>query len=82
MATVMPRKAATFRLPQWALDFLEHKAEERQESKTQIVLEALALMRDRELAMLMEEGYRETADESRTSAEGSFAAAAETLPEW
>jgi hypothetical protein len=82
MATVMPSKPATFRLPQWALDFLERKAEERQESKTQIVLEAVALMRDRELAMLMEEGYREIADESRSLAEGSLPAAAETLPEW
>ncbi|MCX6365024.1 MAG: hypothetical protein NTW58_12830, partial [Actinobacteria bacterium] len=62
MAAVMPSKPATFRLPQWALDYLERKAEECQESKTQIVVEAVALMRDRELALLMEEGYREMAD--------------------
>jgi hypothetical protein len=82
MATVVPSKPASFRLPQWALDFLERKAEERHESKTQIVVEAVALMRDRDLALLMEEGYRELADEAHTLAEGSFAAAAETVPEW
>ena len=82
MATVMPSRPATFRLPQWALDFLEREAEERHESKTRIVLEAIALMRDHESALLMEEGYREMAGEARTLAEGSLSAAAETLPEW
>jgi hypothetical protein len=82
MATVMPSKPANFRLPQWALEFLESKAEERHESKTQIVVEAVALMRDRELALLMEEGYREMADEAHALAEGSLSAAAETVPEW
>jgi len=82
MATVTPSKPTTFRLPQWALGFLERKAEERDESKTQILLEAVALMRDRELAMLMEEGYREMADEALILAEGSLSATAETLPEW
>lgn len=82
MATVMPSKPASFRLPQWVLDFLERKAEERQESKTQIVVEAVACLRDHESAMLMEEGYREMAQEARTLAEGSLSAAAETLPEW
>ena len=82
MATGMPSKPATFRLPQWALDFLEGEAEQRQQSKTQIVLEAVTLLRDQELALLMEEGYREMADEARTMAEASLPAAAETLPEW
>ena len=82
MAIVMPSKPATFRLPQWALDFLEREAEQRQQSKTQIVLEAVTLLRDQELALLMEEGYREMADEARTMAEASLPAAAETLPEW
>jgi hypothetical protein len=82
MATLTPSKPATFRLPQWALDFLDRTAAERHESKTQIVVEAVALMRDRELAMLMEEGYREMADEARVLAESSLSVAAETLPEW
>jgi hypothetical protein len=38
-------------------------------------------MRDRELALLLEEGYREMADDAHTLAEGSLAAAAETLPD-
>jgi hypothetical protein len=82
VVTVMPSKPASFRLPQWTLDFLERRAEERHESKTQIVVEAVALMRDRELALLMEEGYREMADEAHTLAEGCLSAAAETVPEW
>lgn len=82
MATAMPSKPASFRLPQWALEFLEREAEERHESKTQIVVAAVALMRDRELALLMEEGYREMADEALALAESSLSAAAETVPEW
>ena len=82
MATVMPSKPATFRLPQWALEFLEREAEQRHQSKTQIVLEAVALLRDQEVALLMEEGYRALADEALTLAEGSLSATSETLPGW
>jgi hypothetical protein len=82
MAIVTPSKPATFRLPQWALEYLDRAAAERHESKTQIVVEAVALMRDREMALLMEEGYREMADEARALAESSLSVATETLPEW
>jgi hypothetical protein len=82
MAAVMPNKPATFRLPQWVLDFLESRAEERRASKTEIVVEAVACLRDRELEALMREGYREMAEESRATAEASLPTAAETLPEW
>jgi len=82
VATVIPSKPATFRLPQWALEFLEREAEQRHQSKTQIVLEAVALLRDQEVALLMEEGYRAMADEALTFAEGSLSATSETLPKW
>ena len=82
MATVMPSKPANYRLPQWAIDFIEREAEERRQTRTQIVIEAVACLRDRELATLMQEGYREMADESRDLAESNLPAAAETLPEW
>ena len=82
MATVMPNKPANFRLPQWVLDYLEHRAEERHESKTQVVVEAVTCLRDRELAALMEEGYREMAEDSLAMAEASLSSSVETLPEW
>jgi hypothetical protein len=82
VATVMPSKPTHFRLPQWALDLLERKAEECHESKTQVVVEAFALMRDREMALLMEEAYRKMAGEAHTLAEGSLLAAAARVPEW
>lgn len=78
----MPSKPANFRLPQWVIDFLERKAEEQQESKTQIVVEAVTCLRDRELAALMEEGYRELADDALEAAEAALPLAVGTLPEW
>jgi hypothetical protein len=82
MATVMPNRPVNFRLPQWVLEFLESRAKERNASKTQIVVEAVSCLRDRDLAALMEEGYREMAEDSRATAEASLPAAIETLPEW
>jgi len=82
MVTVVPSSSASFRLPPWVMEFLRQKTEERQESKTQIVVEAIACLRERELAALMEEGYREMAEENLSVAESSLPAAAETLPEW
>lgn len=82
MATVMPSKSASFRLPEWVQEYLQSKADERQESKTQIVVEAVACLRERDLAALMEEGYREMAEESHNLAESNLPAVVETLPEW
>jgi hypothetical protein len=82
MATVMPNKPANFRLPQWVLDFVEHRAAERNESKTQVIVEAVACLRDREIAALMDEGYREMAEETLATSEAALPAAIETLPEW
>ena len=82
MATVMPNKPANYRLPQWALDFIEREAQERRQTRTQIVIEAIECLRARELAALMREGYREMADEALDMAENNLPSAAETLPEW
>lgn len=82
MATAMPNKPVNFRLPQWVIDYLETRAAERDESKTQVIVEAVACLRDHETAALMEEGYRELAEEALAIAEGSLPAAVETLPEW
>ncbi len=82
MASAMPNKPVNFRLPQWVIDYLETRSSERNESKTQVIVQAVACLRDQETAALMEEGYREMAVEWLALAEGSLPAALETLPEW
>lgn len=63
-----PSKQTQFRLPPWAVDFIEHAARERGTSKTQVVLDALECFREQELAQQMAEGYEavEAADERLT----------------
>jgi len=51
-------------------------------SKTQVLIEAVTCLRDREIAALMEEGYREMAEESLALSEAALPAAIETLPDW
>ena len=57
MARRAPSKQTVFRLPPWALDFIEAAAAERQTTKTQVVLDALDCLREHELNDLMAEGY-------------------------
>ena len=52
-----PGKQTQFRLPPWALVFIEGAAAQRQTTKTQVVLDALACLREHELNDLMAEGY-------------------------
>ena len=52
-----PTRQAQFRLPEWATELIEQVAEERRISKTQVVLNALECLRERELEELMAEGY-------------------------
>lgn len=54
-----PSRQTQFRLPPWALEFIEQAAHRRQTTKTQVVLDALACLRERELEELMAEGYDE-----------------------
>ena len=82
MPTTLPNKPVNFRLPQWVIDFLETRAAETNETKTQVIVEAVACLRDREIAALMEEGYREMSEQSLSMAEESLPAAIETLPDW
>lgn len=51
-------------------------------SKIDVVIQTVACLREREFTALMEEGYRERAEESADLAERSLAAGAEMLPEW
>jgi predicted transcriptional regulator len=80
----MPRATTTpvqVRLPDRVNDFLNELAAVRQESKTQIVVEALDLLRDRLLAQQMEAGYRRIGDDQIALAEAMQPLVAEALPE-
>ena len=82
MANAEQSKPVSFRLPKWVLDFIDARSAECKEPKTQVIVEAIACLRDRELAALMQDGYREMAGESLNLAESNLPAATETLPEW
>lgn len=56
-------KQTQFRLPRWALEFIEDAAAERRTTKTQVVLDALVCLREHELDGLMAEGYEALPDE-------------------
>jgi predicted transcriptional regulator len=80
----MPRATTTpvqVRLPDRVNDFLNELAAARKESKTQIVVEALDLLRDRLLAQQMEAGYRRIGDDQIALAEAMQPLVAEALPE-
>ncbi len=79
----MPRVTTTpvqVRLPDTVNDFLTQFAAARHESKTQIVVEALDLLRDRLLAQQMEAGYRQIGDDQIALAGAMQSLVAEALP--
>jgi hypothetical protein len=83
-AAPMPRVTTTpvqVRLPEPVNDFLTQLAADRHESKTQIVIEALDLLRDRLLEKKMEEGYREIGDSQIELVKAMQPLVAEALPE-
>lgn len=88
MAAVTPpaprggSRPVNFRLPEWVVEYLAARATARGTTKTQIVVDAVAALRERELETLMEEGYRDRGDELLEAAETSLPAAGETRPEW
>jgi hypothetical protein len=80
----MPRATTTavqVRLPATVNDFLARLAAERHESKTQIVVEALDLLRDHLLEGRMAAGYREIGDSHLELADAMQPLVAEALPE-
>ena len=80
----MPRVTTTpvqVRLPDTVNDFLTRLAAERHESKTQIVVAALELLRDHLLEKKMEEGYRDIGDAQTELAKAMQPLVAEALPE-
>ena len=75
-------RQAQFRLPLWIHDYLEQRALRSGGTKTDVVVEAVACLRDREQAEAMERGYREQAALSAELAEAVVNAASEVLDEW
>ncbi len=83
MATYSARtRPSQFRLPEWAALFVEERAVAAGSTKTEVVLEALECLRQRDVEQLMAEGYIERAEEDREFAELSWQAGVETWPEW
>ena len=57
-------KPAQFRLPAWAREFLTQESEASGSTRTDVVLEALAVYRDKRLRERLAEGYRHCAEVS------------------
>ena len=76
------RRPAQFRLPEWAFLYVEERAATTGSTKTEVILEALESLRQRETEELMAEGYIARAAENRALAESGLKAAEESWPEW
>jgi hypothetical protein len=80
-----PTRPVQVRLPEPAAEFLEGLSRERGESKTEIVIEALELLRQQVLERRMEAGYRELADEQGAEndqlVQAGLAASLPTIPD-
>lgn len=75
-------RPAQFRLPEWAYLFVEERSAVTGSTKTEVVLEALECLRQREVEVLMAQGYVERAAQDREHAEAGLKAAEESWPEW
>lgn len=76
-----PTRALQVRLPLDADEFLTTLARERGESKTQVVVEALACLREQLVERSMEAGYRELAGADDDLVRAALDAALETIPD-
>ena len=76
-----PTRPVQVRLPVPVDDYLTGLAEERGESKTQIVVEALECLRQQLLERRMEAGYRELAGEHSQLVAVGLAASLPNIPD-
>jgi hypothetical protein len=76
-----PTRPVQVRLPVPIDDYLTGLAQERGESKTQIVVEALECLRQQLLERRMEAGYRELAGELHPIVAAGLAAGLPTIPD-
>lgn len=77
----IPTRAVQVRLPEPIDAFLAALAEERGETKTQIVVEALECLRKQLVERRMEAGYRELAGEQRQLVTAGLAASLPAIPD-
>ena len=75
-------RPAQFRLPEWAVAFVQERSAAAGTTKTEVVLEALECLRHRDVERLMAEGYAARAADSEPQDEDALRAAEETWPEW
>jgi len=75
----MPTRPVQVRLPEPVDAFLAALAEERGETKTEIVVEALECLRQQLIERRMEAGYRDLADEERQIVTAGLAASLPTI---
>jgi hypothetical protein len=76
------RVPVQFRLPDDIREFLREEANERRTTQTDVVIEALGLLRRQRLEALMAEGYREMAEADLALAEEFWPIDRETWPQW
>jgi hypothetical protein len=77
----IPTRPVQVRLPEPVDDFLTGLAQERGESKTQIVQEALECLRQQLLERRMEAGYRELSGEQSQLVTAGLAAGLPAVPD-
>ena len=76
------RKPSQFRLPQWVAEYVEERSAAMGSTKTDVIVEAVSCLRDREVRELMAEGYREMSETGVRTAEEGIGASGEDVPEW
>ena len=74
------KKPVQVRLPEWARGFLAQMASERHETKSAVVIEALACLRERQIEALMVEGYEALGDSQRDVTTAGLAASLPAIP--
>jgi hypothetical protein len=82
MAPTQHTHAVNIRLPDWAFELLEERRASTSVTRTDVILEAINCLHERDLHELMAEGYREQAENARQIAESMLPAASDSLPEW
>lgn len=82
MERAVETRRAQFRLPLWVHDYLAQRAGERNQTKTQVIIEAVSCLQQREIEARMVEGYQEYAGLARQISEQARPVAPGVLGDW
>ena len=74
------KKPVQVRLPEWARGLLAQMASERHETKSAVVIEALACLREKQLEARLEEDYRALGDSQHDVVAAGLVAALPAMP--